>query len=389
MRTLRSPLIGAALLGFAAPVFSFQVAPAQDAPSPGGWWERLRFTGDLRLRHESSFNLPNAPGSPSSRHRERLRARLGLVYESTDEFSIEARLRTGDPDNPQNPYVDLGGTGGGEAFDSFTLSLDRINARYSQEHWWVVGGKFGHPFWTNPVYGELVWDADVNPDGVAAGWFTRDWGLESVRLTAGQYVLLEQAAAEDAFATVLQASASQPLAEGWGFRGALGYYHYYDATPGGSTVILKGENSGNATDPTGSDFVSEFGVLNPIAAFTYGGAPKPLTFAGEYFRNLRAEIDEDQGFALGVAYGSTGTGGDWQLAYQWQLVEQDAVFTPFSGDDFTIATNYMGHVLSWTYMFEKSIGLRLWALLAAPDSPPPGVDDELQYRVRADLTVSF
>lgn len=359
--------------------------PAATPPAPS-WMDKLDFSGDLRLRHESSWNLPS---TPSSRHRERVRGRFGVIYHATEELSVEARLRTGDPDNPQNPYVDLGGSGSAEAFDSFTVSFDRLNARYATESWWGAGGKFAHPFWSNPLYGELVWDADVNPDGFAAGASSKDTFLDQLTLAAGEYVILEQAAGEDAFATVAQLSASEALGQNSKLSGAVGYYHYYDATPGGATAIVAGENSGNATNGAGTDFLSNFGVLNPILAFTIGSAAHPITVSGEYIKNLRAEISEDQGYALGVAYGSTKAAGDWQAYYQWQLVEQDAVFTAFNGDDFTMQTNFLGHILSWTYMFENNIGLRLWSLIAKPDMVPAGGSDEYQYRFRVDFTITF
>ncbi|MCH8852706.1 MAG: hypothetical protein IID41_08650, partial [Planctomycetes bacterium] len=44
--------------------------------------ERLKIYGDLRLRHESSFNLDDK----RDRHRERLRFRLRLDYQLSDEL---------------------------------------------------------------------------------------------------------------------------------------------------------------------------------------------------------------------------------------------------------------------------------------------------------------
>ena len=58
--------------------------------------------------------------------------------------------------------------------------------------------------------------------------------------------------------------------------------------------------------------------------------------------NTDAEGDADQGFAAGLKV--AGSSGCWNLYYQFQTVEQDAVFSPFAGDDFILQTNHQSHV---------------------------------------------
>ncbi len=122
-----------------------------------GLFGRIRPFGDMRLRYEHNRNQTGR----DDRNRARLRLRLGAEIDLLPELVAGFRVRTGNPDDPNSPHQTFG-----NMFDSYDFELDRAYLRYSPG--WVegvslVGGKFAHPFVSNPVYGELVWDADVNP----------------------------------------------------------------------------------------------------------------------------------------------------------------------------------------------------------------------------------
>jgi hypothetical protein len=48
------------------------------------------------------------------------------------------------------------------------------------------------------VYGELVWDADAQPEGIAAGYTLEAGGHLSINLLGAEYILLEQGNSGDA-----------------------------------------------------------------------------------------------------------------------------------------------------------------------------------------------
>lgn len=370
------------------------LAPGIATPEEKPWEEifkRLTVSGDFRLRSESNVSLVNNP----SRHRQRVRFRIGANYKLTDEIVFGGRLITGNPADPQSPHQTLG-----NVFHSFTVSLDRAFMTYRPA--WLRGsslttGKFGHPFTRNPIYGELVWDADVQPEGIVAGYTVSERGrLESFNLRTGWYALLEQSRANEGFVSAFQASSRVRLAEHVKANLAAGYYYYSDVTPSGSRTILS-ENGGNATldrdgDGTPDDFVSRFGILNPIVGLTYDGWKEPLTLSAEYILNTRAQVEQDQGWAVGASLGKTRKRGDWRLYYQWQVVEQDAVFSPVSQDDFLFGTNHRSHVFGVNYQLVDKIGLHLWALASELDATSPGASpnsDENQWRLRLDMNIRF
>jgi hypothetical protein len=370
-------------------------AAALQLPTETRFWddllEDLAFYGDFRLRLEGDFELDDRP----ERYRGRIRLRLGVNYQLSEDLLLGVRLTTGARGDPNSPHVTLG-----DGLDKFEVTIDRAFLSYRPA--WLEGaaltaGKFAHPFYQNPVYGELVWDADVQPEGVAAGYKLSDLGwLESVELHAGEYVLLEQAGAEEALASVGQVFAVGSVAENTRLTVAAGYYLYTDATPGGADDLLL-ESEGNATEDRNGDgepdrFRADFGIFNPIAAVTYSGLLWPITAAVEYILNTEAGGGENQGWAAGVAAGSAKERGDGWLYYQWQLVEQDAVFSPFAQDDFLFRTNHSSHAVGVNYQVLDGLGVHVWALFSQRDETSSGRttdSDRDQWRVRIDFNVRF
>lgn len=372
-------------------------APQETAPVPENLQafvevlDRLKFYGDFRLRAENDFNLDDRP----SRDRRRLRLRFGVNYEMSDEVLFGTRLVTGDKDDPNSTHVTLGG-----GFDDIEINLDRAFLTYRPlwlEDSYATAGKFANPLYRNPVYAELAWDLDIQPEGAIVGHTEYDVvGLKELGFTAGAWDLQERRDGSDANMLVGE------LKGGFGLGGAAtgtlatSYTYYGDTTPSDSTDLVR-ENAGNAVvDTTGDgfpdEFVSDFGLWHTVLGVNYSGANAPLAFGAEYIKNTRANIDKDQGWAFGAAWGSAAKKGDWRAYYQWQVIEQDAVFSSFAQDDFLFGTNHRSHLAGVNYQLTDDIGLHLWALISARDetfNTPTTDSDDNQWRVRLDLNVKL
>lgn len=347
----------------------------------------FKVSGDFRLRHESSFNLDDQP----SRHRERARFRIGGTYQVSDELMLGTRLSTGNRLDANSPHVTLG-----EVFHRFEVGLDRAFLSYKPKGvpgLTATAGKFAHPFWMNPVYGELVWDADVQPEGVALNYSRKGKGaIDRWDFTLGEYLLLEQPVS-DARSFVAQAAVHGKMGKNWKPSVALGYYRHGDLTPSNGQAIV-GENSGNATTGAGPtlDFASRFEILNSIAALRYDGGKYPLVFSGEYIKNLKANIPQDDGWSVGAALGSARKKGDWRAYYQWQKVGQDSVLSVVSQDDFLFQTNHRSHLIGANYQVRDNLGLHLWGLASARDrtfAGPTTDSGKTQWRLRFDTNLAF
>lgn len=342
-------------------VDEYLAARAEAEPSP---FDRLSLYGDLRLRQEESFDLAGKP----DRHRSRLRLRLGATWAVDDTLEVGARLVTGSRTDALSPHVTLG-----DGFEGLELSLDRAFATWRPEgapDSSLTAGKFGNPARRNPVYGELLWDGDVQPEGLSIGQ-----SLPGVDLVLGVFALQELATEDDGWITFAQAATEARLSSTTRARLSAAYTFVDDAS------VAFADNRGNATSM--GAFASDFGVLDVVGDLRLEGAGPPWVLSLEWIDNLRADQDGN-GWAAGVACGGLASAGDWRAAYQFQSIEQDAVFSPLAQDDFLRATGHASHLLSVERQLTDAIGLRLWGLVSEPEM---GGDDE--WRVRLDLNIKF
>ncbi len=352
----------------------------------GDVFERLDVYGDLRLRHETDNNVDRRP----TRNRERVRLRLGAIYHLSDELQIGARFVTGNDPDPKSTHQSFG-----SGFESFDVRLDRAYITYQPQgiaNLSISAGKFAHPFRMNPVYGELVWDSDIQPEGISASYTLTSEKLilfDRLDFTIGEYLVLQQDELDEASLFVAQVAGEQALTTNLNLLAALGWYRYSDLTPDGS-LTFRLRNAGNAI--AGDDFASDFSIVNPIVALTYKGLPRPLTVSGELMFNTRAVHGRGEGWALGLSYGETRRPKDWRVYYQFQYIERDAILSAVSQDDFTLATNFRGHMFGVQYKLSDAVGLHLWALLAERLSSDGFFFDDSgddQWRVRLDLNIRF
>ncbi|MBI4512209.1 MAG: putative porin [Deltaproteobacteria bacterium] len=301
-----------------------------DSPAP-----KISPQADLRLRYEGNFSQPGAEDF----HRGRMRLRLGAKLDLRDWLSASARLRTGNPDDPNNPHVDLTSN-----FDSFTLAFDtaylQVTSPVGVE---AVAGKFTHVAKSR----EVLWDADINPTGVAAAYKSKSVGvLASARPSAFFYVINNPSTGKAATALGGQ---------------VLGKFSLGDATlelASGALVLqspesLANESPGNRRSPKlGTDgkpvagefvgFESDYRIVDTLVDVGFKLAGVPVVLGGDFFVNLGA-ADNDWGVQAGVDLGTLKAQGDWQLRYYYSDVRQDAVLSALAQDDYRLATNYTGH----------------------------------------------
>ena len=321
--------------------------------------------GDARVRAE--FN--DTEGG-SDRHRMRMRLRAGAKYQASDSLLFNFRLVTGNSDDPNSVHQDAG-----DVFNTFNVSLDRLHFDWSMsEHVNMVFGKFGNPIFRNPVYGELVWDGDVSPEGVA---FVSEY--DDFNFSFGQYAVAENTndQADDAWMSV--ASIDTDI----GDFTVGGSYSFYGNMNGKG--IADGDNRTNAVNPVdGDSFISDFGIADIVLAYNLDN----ITLSAELIENLRAADSVDSsGIAIGLSMKTEG-GDKFYISHQ--SIDQDAVFTGFSQDD-TLgqASNYEGQMLGYKTMLDNGLGMHVWGMAITPLDTAIAGFDNTEYRFRVDFNLSF
>lgn len=130
--------------------------------------ETLKLGGDLRLRYQyDDKDAQFEPGlavnngqhrSTNSNQRSRWRFRLRLDGEAklSENWTAGVQLQT-------NNASDSGNQDFKDGFSDYNIYISKAFLRWQNDWMTVSGGKFDNPFYTT----DLVWDPDINPNGLA------------------------------------------------------------------------------------------------------------------------------------------------------------------------------------------------------------------------------
>ena len=330
-----------------------------------GWAARTTLRGDVRVRQdyidiEDEPKYATAPpGSvlPSvrDRNRQRLRARLGAFTQVNPEVATGFRLASGNTADRRSSNQDL---------DNFFtkkaiwLDLAYIDYRPTQAPGLtLLAGKINQPWMS---LSEVVWDGDINPEGIAAQ-YSYETRAATLFGSASYYVLKDNIDGNG------KDLAMYALQGGWAFNPAdfmrltLGASHYAFSNDGRRTSfngpLLEMAANGNTTD--------KFGLYELFGQMDVTGLPVPLSIYGQYIVNadaddyfdgttLYTDADEDTAWLLGIRTNLAGVA----LNYSYRDVERNAVIGYFTESDF--AAGYVGsrgHSLRAQYEILKNFSV--------------------------------
>jgi hypothetical protein len=319
-------------------------APTPAPSEPSSW----KFAGDIRLRYErTTQQQPTAqPLVLDPRNKEVLRFRAGATKAIGTRVNFGVRVATGSAEDPNSTDVTLG-----DFSDDLELNLDRAFVEVKHRGVFLTGGRFANPLATT----ELVWDSDVNPQGVAASFSVSGSERVKPKLVGMFYVVDEQATNLDSFMAGGQAQVTIRPSSVWSFVLAGGYYDYEIKSLRNADT---GDTRTNRLRADASTYVSDFDLLDGVVTIDHRGFGKrcPIRFVGDWVKNLGAD-DEDEGFGLDLFVGRAEDKGDMRFRYGYAQAETDAVFAAFSHDNTTLATNYRQHTASFDYQVRKEIQL--------------------------------
>lgn len=297
---------------------------------------RLKIAGDLRVRAQGDYGNPRA----QDRNSASVRGRLGATWDINDFVSVGGRLVTGDFDDPNSTDVAISNWD-----DKFRVSLDLAYTRLNFRETQVYFGKMPLPF----AHTELVWDNDVNPQGVSATYKHALGNGGALRANGLFFLVDEQATGPESTMLGGQLGYDSPAFGDWKFDASASYYHYTLDSLAGADA---GDFRSNLRKPDGS-YLSDFHLGDLLVGATYGGFGErfPLRIVGDYVRNFGAATSADTGYSLDLLFGRTSAPGDWRVGYGYSVAQTDAVLAAFSHDNTGIATNYRQHLLAADYVF--------------------------------------
>lgn len=401
------------------------------------WLGRISLFGDLRLRTQyddldldpavcSTGNIDvcipdyvaiNDSGSENgedkylnvsaNRLRQRIRLRLGVESKITEGIAAVTRLASGNAADPVSTNQTLGQAGG-----RFQIAIDQAYLKFDAGNkalpWMtILAGRTPNPFLST----DLVWDPDLNFDGIASTWrvgLGSDAQRSHTYLTLGAFPLQEVAiSSDDKWLYAGQLGLELPWSESGRFKLAASYYHFDNITGQRNTVLdstlldytapqwmQKGNTlfdirNDSSTDTRLFALAGEYHLANLTAALEvpFGGHKVMLT--ADYVRNIGYDENKVQslsslttdgskqinGYQVELGTGTHGTGkrGNWRTYVTYKNLQRDAVVDAYTDSDFHLGgTDARGYAIrgEWWFRDRTSVSLRHISTRSIEDAPP-------------------
>lgn len=316
--------------------------------------DKLKFGGDLRVRHEDFFNKGvNAV----DRHRERFRMRFGITGQIQD-FTAGLKIASGTGEQTSTNQTF------GNSFSQKALYIDQAYIQWkAHEYVKLTGGRMPNPIWRT-YSSDVVWDSDINPEGYA----------EQIELPAGdrlslffnfaQLPITEVSGSNaDPWAFAHQIGVGVKVTEDTNFKFAASYYAFTNER---KTALLSTATVDSAviqeanTRVAGSALLaSSFRIMDLTAEITTHIGPLPVALQGDFVRNvapgnslLQAAKANGQttGYQFGTIIGKAKAKGTWEAAYFRKWVQANATLSDWADSDFgNGGTNRKGHIFWLAY----------------------------------------
>lgn len=373
-----------------------QQAAQMSTLSPGGefklpeslaWVEKVKLYGDFRYR----FETIDAEGS-DVRNRNRIRARLGMQFRVNEEMTFDLRLASGGWFDDDNGEFDLGGgpVSANETLDTYFSSksiwLDRAYLTY-QPNWAdglkVLAGKMSNPFYSVGK-SQLIWDGDLNPEGVAVQYGMDLTESDVVFANAGTFFVEENASSSDVTLWGVQGGLHHAFNDTTKMTVGASYYDYMNIEGARPDVNPTGSTFGGNT-LTGGVYAFDYNIVELFGEYATKVGDLPFAVFGNWVNNVASNVDGDTGWLAGVVVNKTRKPGDWAFSYDYRETEADAVLGVFNDSDFNGGgTDARGHRFGFDYMVLKNTTLGATYFCTEDRS----TDDE-ERRLQLDVVVKF
>lgn len=296
------------------------------------WVETIKLSGDFRYRHDYTEQR-----GMDRRSRHQMRLRLNVEGQVNDYVKIGTQLSTGF-DSP---------TASNQTFtDGFSSKSVAFNQAYFEAHHdrlpglLIYGGKVPDP-WFRPGGFELVWDDDLNPEGLCATFTPKSSRLEA-RLAGSFFWVEERTNQIESYLSGAQAAVTYtPCCVRADFTVGASYFTYINIK-GFPTFYDPTRSFGNSIN-SDSGYLWDFELAEIMAQTNLTAGSLPIQLAGDVIINTTAD-SLSTGWLAGVTVGRTKTPGDFSVKYSYRKVDMDATIGAFTDNVFAGGgTDVEGH----------------------------------------------
>ncbi len=330
------------------------------------WVQSVKVKGDMRARYQF-----DAGKNSKNENRGRTRMRLGVEAKANDQMKVGIGLATGSTADPRSTNSTWGkATVSNTPAGTTSIILDYAYGQYTpMQGLKLTAGKFHNPLWQP---NDLLWDGDLNPDGVALQLNHDLFPEMSVFLNSMAFVMYEDRNADyvDPVQFALQPGAKYKITDTISMQGAVAYYKNDKIKNRTAFASTASTNSRS----TSGKYIYDYSAVQPTAEvkiknpFGEGGIPM-IAFSGDYVKNISMEKNNtgSDGWDAAVKFGDgkVGDKGQWQAKLSYARLGRDAFMDIFPDSDrYSGKTNMRGYEAILNYGLGKNTFLGLdyyWA----------------------------
>ncbi len=306
------------------------------------WFEKIKISGDLRLRNQWQETESNR------RNRVRIRYRLNGILNAGNSFKIGFGFASGSGD-PRSTNVTLDNT-----FDTKDIRLDHAYVEYSPINYMSFwAGKYKGIYSSLWEVSDLIWDDDLRPEG-GGGKISFSNERFSLNLNTGFFILKERKSESDSSMIYFQPHIKIKFPHNLVISGAISYYN----SLGVRGHLLKYSSETNTIDNGVLKY--DYDVLSPEISVEFLKVSDPIpyfSFFGEYVYNTSPESD-NEGYLGGIKFGDRKVNkyGKWQFKYMYRRLERDAWLDTFpDSDSYGGRTGIKGHEVVFKFGITKNL----------------------------------
>lgn len=311
------------------------------------WTEKIKIKGDIRARFEHVEK-----DNSTSKSRLRGRARIGIYSDVNDQVYAGVRIATGSDESPTSTNQSLEDFGNKRA-----IWLDLMYMGYTPDA--VQGldavlGKIKQPW---EQVSDLMYDSDVNPEGLNAG-YGKEFDAFELIANAGYYTWQDNVngnPASDATMGAAQLAGKMGLGDHLKLTAGANAFIYHNIA--GSEIPTDDDTppnalpKGNTTDGTGLLWLYDYELVEGFAKLDIKNDIAPLKIYGDYIVNTASDVEEDTAWLVGAGAKYKKFG----LDYNYRDIEADAVIGVLADSDFSGGgTGGKGHKIKLGYTLLKN-----------------------------------
>ncbi len=314
-----------------------RIEELEKKPAVPQWALNTKIKGDFRYRYENRED-----NDANAKDRQRVRLRIGAYGKVNDSVDYGVRFVAGGGATSGNDTLGDGFDSTAAKFDLYYVDIhpEQINGTH------VILGKMKKP-WLGRT--GLVWDGDLNPEGIAVTYSTELNENMTLHANAGAFVVQDEEVDKTGSGSNARLQSGQIALDMkvGDAKVQVGVSDYWFENV--ESLLPVGGKNKNNTAGGGFNIVEGFGSVSTKAGNL------PVKIYGQIAQNTEAVTSDDTAFLLGFKLGKAKKPSSWELGYNYREVGKDAVVGAFNDSDFNDGnTDSRGHKFGAKYQIAKN-----------------------------------